>query len=72
MLTPTLPRDSTGAVCSRNFCRSLPGVVGYGSEDTLLPPPIPETYKTSVADPFHFDMDPFGEITDQDPAPNLT
>ena len=29
---------------------------------------------TSVADPFHFDMnpDPFHEITDPDPAPNPT
>ena len=32
--------------------------------------------KTSVADPFHFDMDPdpdpFREITDPDSAPNPT
>ena len=28
--------------------------------------------KISVSDPFHFDMDPFREITDSDPAPNPT
>ena len=47
---------------------------GYGSETYADGGRSRFTITTSVADPFHFDMDPdpFREITDPDPAPNPT